>query len=218
MENKKYSFIIFDMDGLLVDTEKAYYEGWLDAFEKNGLDIPSSVVRGWAGKSIEYTWNYLKDYTDDVGKIRADREAYVYRQLETGNLPAKPFAREVLETLKARGFTIGLATSSIQKRATDILSALGLFSYIDYPVFASDVARAKPYPDVYLEVMRRAEAASETSLVVEDSLTGAEAAKNAGISVVLVPDGSFSHKEEKIPENVVAQGCDLRKVLEFLLG
>lgn len=218
MGNRRYPFLIFDMDGLLVDTERVYYEGWLDAFQKNGLDIPSSVAYGWVGKSVEYTSNYLKNFTDNVEKVRAAREAYVYKQLESGKLPAKPFAKEVLKALKEQGFVIGLATSTAKRRSVDIMSALGLFEYIDFPVYSGDVARAKPYPDLYLEAMRRAGFAPDASLVIEDSLTGAEAARRAGISVILIPDRNFALDPKEIPENVVARGRDLRKVREFLMG
>lgn len=214
-KHKKF-FIIFDMDGLLVDSEKTYSEGWAYSFQKSGLDISQTVINSWVGKSVQETTEYLKDYTDDVERIRAFREEYIYQELEQGRLLQKPYAAQVLAFLQARGYKIGLATSSARGRSVDILTRLQLLQHIDVPVFSDDVEKLKPEPDLYLEAMRRADVSAKDSLVVEDSLTGAKAANRAGIPAILVPDHNFALDESKIPQSVVLRGENLLCVLEYL--
>ena len=79
----------------------------------------------------------------------------------------------------------------LKKRSTAILAHLGLLSYLDIPVFADDVIKLKPYPDLYLEVLRRAQVPCEHAVAFEDSLTGVQAAIAAGIQTVRIPDYRF---------------------------
>lgn len=216
MEANAIKCVIFDMDGLLVDTERVYMEGWIDVIDKRGFDIPHQVIRSWVGKSVTYSSRYLADYTEDVEAVRAERERYIYEQLHRGGIREKPYATEVLQKLRQKGYGIGLATSSAKKRSRDILKTLHLLHYFDYMACLDDVKQAKPAPDLYLHVMRQAGVAPDACLIVEDSLTGTEAAGRAGVKVVLIPDQSFAHSETAYPEHVMISGTDLRTVYKVL--
>lgn len=216
MEAKAIKCVIFDMDGLLVDTERVYIEGWIDAIDKRGYDIPHEVIRSWVGKSVTYSSRCLADYTEDVEAVRAERENYIYEQLHSGSIREKPYATEVLQALRQKGYCIGLATSSAKQRSKDILKTLNLLQYFDYTAFLDDVKQAKPAPDLYLHVMHQAGVSPDACLIVEDSMTGAEAAGRAGVNVVLIPDQNFTHPEREYPEHVIWSGTDLRTVYQAL--
>lgn len=199
MISGKTELLIFDMDGLLVDTERVYLEGWLYALKKQQVAIPEAVVKSWVGKSFHDTHAYLMQVCHEealCARIREDREQYIYQCLEDGTLSAMPYARDALQAARDYGYRTGLATSSLKKRATAILAHLDLLSYLDFPVFADDVQKLKPYPDLYLKVLRRAQVYRAHAVAFEDSQTGMQAAIAAGIQTVRIPDHRFIDVEE----------------------
>lgn len=219
MTKNKLKMFIFDMDGLLVDTEKTYRDGWFQALKEQGIDVPEEVVLSWVGKGIHETTAYLTEYTgssDVTETLRQLREAFIYSELRKGNILPKPYAKEVLETVKSHGYLTGLATSTAKKRAVDILTELELFDYIDVPVFATDVARVKPAPDLYQKVLALSGQQSENAVAVEDSITGSLSAQAAGLPTILVPDSNFQLQESAIPDNVMFKAETLQAVIDWL--
>ena len=102
-------------------------------------------------------------------------------------------------------------------RSTAILAHLGLLSYLDIPVFADDVIKLKPYPDLYLEVLRRAQVPCEHAAAFEDSLTGVQAAVAAGIQTVRIPDHRFIDVEDTASDVDCAENLScVRAMLEQL--
>lgn len=217
MEKKQLKLVIFDMDGLLVDTEKVYFEGWHHAVKEHQLTAPDDMIASWVGKGMYESMQELIQLTQDperAHQIRESREHYFYRELEEGRVLTKPYAKEILKQAKAQ-FIVGLATSTMEEKARRVLEKLDLLNYIDYPVFGSDVKQLKPAPDVYLEVLKRSMMNAKEAVAIEDSITGAQAALNAGLSALLVPDSNFSFDQEKVPDNVLKIGTDLQIVREF---
>lgn len=214
MITNKTKLLIFDMDGLLVDSERVYREGWNYGLHKCHVDIPDSVVLSWAGKSFHDTTAYLRRICKEEAlcrRVREERENYIYRSLYDGNLTAKPYALDALRCAKEYGYQTGLATSSLKERSKAILDHLGLLPYLDIPVFADDVKRLKPYPDLYRTVLHLACCTAEQALAFEDSKTGYQAAEAAGIPVILIPDQSLSMYDNDIPEDAERDLSIVRK-------
>lgn len=218
MEKKQLKLIVFDMDGLLVDTEKVYFAGWHHALKEHDIAAPEGLIPSWVGKGMYEAMQELDQLTHDHGrtlKIRESREQYFFRELEEGGVKTKPYAREALAKAKEH-YTVGLATSTMKDKAMRILETLDLLKYIDYPVFGSEVENLKPAPDLYLEVLKRSKMTAEEAMAVEDSITGTKAAAGAGLPTFLVPDSNFPFDQKQAPDNVVKLGQDLRIVLDFL--
>lgn len=216
MEKEQLKLIVFDMDGLLVDTEKVYFAGWHHALKEHQIEAPEGMISSWVGKGMYESMQELDQLTHDhewTLKIRETRERYFFRELEEGRVKTKPYAREVLTKAKER-YTLGLATSTMGKKAIRILETLDLLDYFDYPVFGSEVENLKPAPDLYLEVLKRSKRTAKEAIAVEDSITGTQAAASAGLATFLVPDLNFSFDQKNVPSNVVAVGKDLRIVLD----
>lgn len=220
MISDKTRLLIFDMDGLLVDTERVYMEGWLYGLKKRKVAIAESVVKSWVGKSFHETSAYLMQVCHEEAlcrKLRQDREQYIYQCLDNGTLKAKPYALDALQAAREYGCRTGLATSSLKKRSTAILTHLGLLPYLDIAVFADDVQNLKPYPDLYLEVLRQTQISKEHAAAFEDSLTGVQAAMAAGIATIRIPDCNFRGVEEEPSCELCAENLSIvRTMLEQL--
>ena len=115
----------------------------------------------------------------------------------------------MLAFLQREGIPIALATSSVESRARMILDSNGILSLFDHLVFAKDVKRSKPYPDIFLKACSDLNVLPESCLVLEDSEAGIEAASRAGISVICIPDlkipaQSFLNKTEQVFQDLDA--------------
>ncbi|XOQ34249.1 MAG: HAD-superfamily hydrolase [Enterococcus faecium] len=114
---------------------------------------------------------------------------------------------------------LGIATTTVTKRATDILDHFKLADYFDTFTFGDEVSENKPSPIPYLTALERTGLEASSAFAVEDSLVGATAASRAGLGVVLIPDSSFVRNytvEEKEKLKLLAEGKDLRTVIEML--
>lgn len=212
--------VIFDLDGLLVDTEKTYRDGWLWTFDQYGLPISEKEVDSWGGRSWLQTADYIASIAgkEKVAELREKREEFIYHQLANGELQAKPFAKETLEFCKERGLTVGLATSTVKKRATDLLEHFKLADYFDAMTFGDEIMDHKPAPTVYLTALSKADLMPTEAAAVEDSITGATAATRAGMGVFLIPDSSFTRpaSDQKEKLNLIAEGPTLQTVIDYL--
>ncbi|MGM0213716.1 HAD family hydrolase [Enterococcus sp. AZ109] len=218
MSQNKLKIVIFDMDGLLVNTEVVYRDGWQYATKQHGVDLPEDMFQGWVGKGYHETTEALVELTKDrqlVQAIRKTREEYFRQELAEGRVVPKPYAKEALQAAKEK-YTVALATSTMKERAQKVMKALEFWQYIDYPVFGDEVEKLKPAPDLYLEALKRAGFSAAEGVAVEDSITGSQAAENAGLPVLMVPDANFDLDVEKVPAGVVQRGEDLRIVLDYL--
>ncbi|KAA9184441.1 HAD family phosphatase [Enterococcus faecium] len=190
---------IFDLDGLLVDTEKTYRDGWLWGFQQFDIHIPKEIVDAWGGKNWKQSFDILVKAAgspEKVQEVRAKREEYFYQQLTSGAIHLKPYAKEILADLKERNMKLGIATTTVTKRATDILDHFKIADYFDTFTFGDEVSENKPSPIPYLTALER-----------------------TGLGVVLIPDSSFVRNytvEEKEKLKLLAEGKDLRTVIEML--
>lgn len=211
---------IFDLDGLLVDTEKTYCDGWLYGFEHFGITVPKEVVDGWGGKNWKQTFDILVEMAgspERVQEVRSVREKYFYEKLTNGSIGLKPYAKETLQFLKEKEFRLGLATTTVTERATAILSQFALRDYFDTLTFGDEVSENKPSPVPYLTALEKTNLKPEAAFAVEDSLVGATSATRAGLGVFLIPDTSFVRNytpEEKASLKLIAEGQDLRIVMD----
>lgn len=207
---------IFDFDGLLVDTERVYRDGWRATFDEAGLDMPDAELDAWVGKSIDHTSALVAERFGDPGlfeRLYALREKYVYDVIDRGGIKAKPYAVEALEAVHAAGIPACVVSSSLRRRVTTIIGRLGISGCVDFLVASEDVERRKPHPDPYLRALEHFGCPAADAVAFEDSLTGREAAVCAGVDVWLVPDTSSDPFE--IPEGA-RHAEDLSVVLRVL--
>lgn len=183
-----YAAIIFDLDGVLLDSEPIHYQMARQVLADDGLDLEEATYRTYTGMSLEATWRDL------VVRLRLPRPAEHYqsryldavtRALEHPIDPA-PGATALIEWLRRRGIPIGLASSSKQVWVEASLRAIGLEGVFDAVVSADQVAGAKPDPELYVLAAHRLGVSPGRCLAIEDSLPGVRSARAAGMDVVAV--------------------------------
>ncbi len=183
--------VLFDFDGVLVDTEWAIYDAWHRTFQANGHPLPLEVYTQCIGSDFA-TWSpktHLEELTGlafDWHDLDARRQEEIVRDL-SGEGPM-PGAAALLEKLAAAGIRRVVVSSSSHHWVDGWLEKTGLGPWFETVVCRGDAERIKPAPDLYLEALRRLGLTGGECLVIEDSLNGIKAANAAGIPVWAVPN------------------------------
>ncbi len=183
--------VLFDFDGVLVDTEWAIYDAWHRTFISNGHPLPLEIYTQCIGSDFA-TWSpktHLEELTGsafDWHDLDTRRQEEIVRDL-AGEGPM-PGAVALLEMLRAKGIRTAVVSSSSHHWVDGWLEKLDLAQWFETVVCRGDAERIKPAPDLYLEAVRRLGVPGEDCLVIEDSLNGIKAANAAGIPVWGVPN------------------------------
>lgn len=182
--------VIFDNDGLLLDTESVWTRAEHDLFERRGLEFTPANKRELVGTSAEIAGGILEQRLDEPGRATAlieELNELVVAELEHG-VEAMVGARELLHLLKQRGTPIGLVSNSPLGFVQRSLQIVGFHDRFDVVLSAHEVAAPKPAPDPYLEACRRLGVEPGPDVVaLEDSPTGVAAARAAGLTVIGIP-------------------------------
>lgn len=193
--------IIFDFDGLLVNSEVVYEEGWFKGIEEAGLrDFDRTIIEGFAGQSVDANNQTLYEILGDhdmVSFIRNVRERYFFDQVESNKVDLMPYAKEFLEFVKNSGYKLAVASASVTERIYPLLINHGIEDMFDAVVAGDLVKNSKPAPDVYLKALEKLGLEKDEVIVFEDSNTGVESAKNAGLKVYQIKEGKdFNNLKE----------------------
>ncbi|MDX1614339.1 MAG: HAD family phosphatase [Candidatus Promineifilaceae bacterium] len=183
--------VVFDLDGLMVDTEPLSRQAWKSVLSAYRQPFPEALYASVLGLRIEDSAARLQAGLDlPVSPAELiEQKSAAMAALVAGGVPPMPGLHRLLTALDARGLPWGVATSSRRGHAHEILTQLGLWSRCQALAAGDEVQRGKPAPDVYLLAARRLDVRPTKCLALEDSLTGARAARAAGMVTVLVaPD------------------------------
>jgi HAD superfamily hydrolase (TIGR01509 family) len=184
--------LIFDFDGLILDTETPELRAWQNVYREHGQELTAltwgQIVGGTAASSFEpashlaaLTGNHL-DTEALKARVRRESLAQIHRQ------PALPGVRELIDDARRRGLKLAVASSSPHDWVDGHLARLGLLSLFDVVKAREDVLRTKPEPDLFLAALSGLEVEPGQALALEDSPNGVRAAKRAGLFVVAVPN------------------------------
>lgn len=182
---------IFDMDGLMFDTEPVWGRCWAPAFAEEGLEPPSAQfkadLRGTSGATMRAVFVRYLGPNVDVDRIY-DTERRLVAKENAKHIDKKPGLDELLAYLRGQGIPMAVASSSPVELIQSNLSVAGVASYFDKVVSSTTVERSKPYPDVFLETARQLGVKPGRALVLEDSYNGVRAGRAGGFVTVMVPD------------------------------
>lgn len=210
--------VIFDLDGLLIDSEIISYQIDCDLAGKYGCKFEKETyVCNYSGKTgIENMKNLIKTYNLPIS-IEEGLEFVAAREKEYFNkgVALKDGALELLKFLKENNFKIVLASSSKRKRAESVLAQNNILDYFDEMVFGVEVEKGKPFPDIFLKACEKADQSPENCLVLEDSEAGIKAAYSAGIKVICIPDMKFPREKfKKMTTEILNSLADVIKFLK----
>ena len=209
--------IIFDMDGVIVDSIRRHYEIWSKVLKEYDVELTYEQWRPFIGVDGE---TFIKKLCETRG-LKLDYDSIVQTKREKiGDLYDKGIilfdgARELLSELKAGGYKIGLASSEWRENVMRILKKFSIDEFFTVILGKEDIKRRKPAPDVYIKAAKMLEADPAKCIVLEDSLSGLTAAKAAGMRCIAV-ETSFRKEELTEADLIVENVKEKEKIIAFI--
>lgn len=218
-----FGAVVFDMDGVLVDSEHLWEENWTAYAAKYGVEWTSTDTSTVQGMSTPEWSSYLAERSNTPESHLQVEQAVVdgmITSIEAGEAPLLPGADSMVRDTSAR-VPIALASSAAREVIDAVLHTHGLTDEFTATVSSAEVARGKPSPDVYTEAAARLGRKGEDCLGVEDSSNGIRAAAAAGLTVIALPNPTYPPKPDALGlAHAVAENNDdvRRKLLAYLSG
>lgn len=185
-----FEAVVFDMDGLLLETEELWVTAEAELFRRHGVDFTRDDQLAVMGTSFDVTARHFAARLDWPFERRAelvDESTAIMHELVKRDVAARPGAVELVAALRQRSVPLGLASNSPRFLVDDALATARLADAFDAVVSVDDVEHPKPAPDIYVEVCRRLAVEPHRALALEDSVSGITAAKAAGLTCYAVP-------------------------------
>lgn len=186
-----FTAILFDMDGLMIDTERMAQRAWQQAGAEFGFTLPAALYLQAVGRTAPATEALFRaglgaDFP--FAAVYARKQHYLYTAIEEEGIPTKPGLLELLDRVERREIAKAVATSTARVLAIKKLTAAKLLRRFDTMVCGDEVAQGKPAPDIFLAAAAKLGVAPAHCLVLEDSSAGIQAAHAAGMRAIWVPD------------------------------
>lgn len=185
--------VVFDMDGVIFDSEKLYRKHWMISAKEYGLDeeVMKGLLDKIAGATKERNEKLMRFHFGEDFDYMAFRESTMTRMdedIRENGVELKPGVKELFNYLKGHGYLIGLATSTVKERAERNLKRAGLISYFDGIMYGGIVAHGKPAPDIYEHACQILGVDTSEAIGVEDSINGIISSHAAGLYTIMVID------------------------------
>ncbi|MCR5676900.1 MAG: HAD family phosphatase [Agathobacter sp.] len=215
---RDFDAVVFDMDGVIFDSERAVLECWLELADKYAIPNIMEPYLACTGTTMARTREIMMEtYGPDFpyDEYAAEASAMFHERYDDGRLPMKRGVRELLEYLKSHGKRIALASSTRRQTVVNQLRDAKILDYFDEVVTGDMVERSKPEPDIFLLACEKVGVAPARAYAIEDSYNGIRAAHSGKLRPIMVPDLLPADAEMKELAEVVLE--DLEAVLAYLL-
>lgn len=216
-KNILYNAVVFDMDGVIFDSERAVMQCWKEVASRHNIPDIEKAILACTGTTMVRTREIMLNlYGADFPYDEYAREssAIFHSRYDGGRLPMKPGVKELLTFLKERGKKIALASSTRQQVVTDELRDAGIIGYFDRIICGDMVSRSKPAPDIFLKACEELNVSPSNSYAIEDSYNGIRAAHAGGLHPIMVPDLLPADEEMQSLAEIVLPS--LTSVMEYL--
>ena len=209
--------VVFDMDGVLIDTERHLFDCWKQAAAEAGFTLTKEQLLGIRSLAAEFAIPHFRNLMGekfDYHAIRNRRKELMSDYIKEHGIDKKPCVDELLDYLHSHGYKTAVATATDPERAEIYLRSIGIYEKFDRIVCATTVPHGKPMPDVYLYACEQIGEKPSDCVAIEDSDNGALSAHRAGCHVVMVPDlaGPLPETEQYL----TGVASDLSRVIPIL--
>lgn len=206
-----YDAVVFDMDGVIFDSERAVMNCWLYLADKYGIEHIEKPYRACIGTTMERTREImLEEYGEDFPYVMYAKEAsdIYHEKYDGGRLPMKPGVVELLTFLKNENKKIALASSTRRQTVIKQLRDANILEFFDAIICGDMVEKSKPAPDIFLKACEELHVQPEKAYAIEDSYNGIRAAYAGNLRPVMVPDllpanDEMEEKSERILESLI---------------
>lgn len=209
--------VVFDMDGVLFDTERLCEQSWLVTAEGEGLPDMEKIFPRCIGLNANDSRRIVMEaYGEHFAyeDFRQRASEWFWDYIDKNGLPMKPGTKEILLWLKESGWRVGLASSTRRSTVLKHLEQAGIGEFFSVVITGDMVEHSKPRPDIYLLACRELGAAPEQAYAIEDSPNGIRSAYAAGMTPLMVPDMIAPDREmARLSRKIFS---DLGEVLDFL--
>lgn len=215
--NILYKAVVFDMDGVIFDSERAVMQCWEEVASRHNIPDIEKAILACTGTTMVRTREIMLNlYGADFPYDEYAREssAIFHSRYDGGRLPMKPGVKELLTFLKEHDKKIALASSTRQQVVTDELRDAGIIEYFDRIICGDMVSRSKPAPDIFLKACEELNISPSDSYAIEDSYNGIRAAHAGGLHPIMVPDLLPADEEMQSLAEIVLPS--LTSVMEYL--
>ena len=187
----QYQAVVFDMDGVIFDTERLVIEFWKEVAKKHNIpNVEHTCIQCLGTNRVRTREIFLENYGADFpfDPYRAEVTELFNTHYKGVPLPTKPGVRELLSYLQEQDIKVGLASSTAQHLVRDEIGTAGLLPYFQTLVCGDMVEHSKPAPDIFLKACEILNADPTKSIAIEDSFNGIRSAHCAGMTPIMVPD------------------------------
>jgi HAD hydrolase, family IA, variant 3 len=215
--NILYKAVVFDMDGVIFDSERAVMQCWEEVASRHNIPNIEKAILACTGTTMVRTREIMLNlYGADFPYDEYAREssAIFHSRYDGGRFPMKPGVKELLTFLKEHDKKIALASSTRQQVVTDELRDAGVIEYFDRIICGDMVSRSKPAPDIFLKACEELNISPSDSYAIEDSYNGIRAAHAGGLHPIMVPDLLPADEEMQSLAEIVLPS--LTSVMEYL--
>jgi HAD superfamily hydrolase (TIGR01509 family) len=186
--------LVFDFDGLIVDTETPLIDAYGDVYAAHGKPFDRDEFLHTVGH-VDFTFNPWRAFGPDANEVALEAERHVHNRRRTLAQPLLPGVVALLDAARAAKLSLGIASNSSHEHVEGHLKRLGLHPHFEFFACRGDTPSPKPEPDLYKLVLNRFGLRGHEAIAFEDSRPGSLAAKRAGMHVVAVPNGSTAHHD-----------------------
>ncbi|WP_161879722.1 HAD family hydrolase [Alkalibacterium sp. MB6] len=205
--------VIFDMDGVIIDSEPFFHESEQLVLKKRGHDVPLDYFYQFQGTTHSYMWGLMKenfDLPDEVSDLVNEATSVREALIEEKGMTAIPHVLEFIDHLSTTDIPLAIASSSPRKDIEKTIEMFDLHDVITYYVSGNQVENSKPFPDIFLNVSSKLNLNPENCLVIEDSANGVRAGSAAGMKVIGYRNTNFPAPDHSKADKVITTFEGLR--------
>lgn len=207
---------VFDMDGLMFDTETLVYNAWQKVMDDHNYKYDFEIFKQTLGKrtvDVKKMYEEMYDNNFVYATMREEANVYFRKAINDFGVPMKKGLINLLEHLKSKGIKIALATSTSSQTTMWIMGLADLKKYFNALVCGNMVTNGKPHPEVFLTAAKELQLDPQDCIALEDSINGIKSAYNAGMKPIMVPD--MLEPTDEIKPMLYALCNDLDEVIQY---